>query len=150
MAPDAQSDELSSDLISDDPWKTNAREYRGLNFSVLKSESIFGYLFWRCKCGLGCTKWRIDFGIHFRRFVKNEWTQISGAELFGFEIWEHIWIHFENVLKCFTSFWKGFKNVLKHFKPFLKYCKSFLKTFLNRFKTLLKRFKMLYKFLKRI
>ena len=72
VAPHAQSDKFISGLISDDPWKTNGRGYQGLNFLVLKSESIFGYPFWRCKCGPSCTKWQIDFATHFGWSVKNE------------------------------------------------------------------------------
>ena len=64
----------------------------GLNFSVLISESIFGYPFWRCKRGPRCTKWRIEFGPHFGWSVKNERMRISRAKLFGLKIREHIWI----------------------------------------------------------
>ena len=71
------------------------RGYRGLNFSVLKSESIFGYPFWRCKRGPACTKWQIDFGTHFGWFVKKEQTWKMGLNfsvlisesIFGYPFW---------------------------------------------------------------
>ena len=92
VPPQEKNDELISGFILDDPWKMYKCGYWGLKFSVFKFESISGYPFWRWKRGPACTKWQIYFGTDFKRSVKNERTRISGVELFGFEIREHIWI----------------------------------------------------------
>ena len=34
----------------------------------------------------------LNFDTHFGQSVKNDWTQISGAEIFGSKIQEHVWI----------------------------------------------------------